>query len=296
MIDLEKAKELTKKQQEIKKLFIEEKLSVTEISSRLQISKASVCKHLNLIKKKLGIGKGPNRIIFNRLTNSDSPPYSPPESFKNISVRLHGLHFLVIPYWKSGQYEQLLKQKQNVIPSFYGWRIELNRENIEIVSLETTDFIGNDRYEAFALAFKSLNQCILRLENRLKIGILKNDYMNMKMVKMHIAVMKDGIAQSVQDNKRVMLFNKEGEAWFSWDMSKNEPEWEAIHSIDAKIDYDLVKKYIGDWKDNGPPTNTELLQLITKLALGMAAPHIQAQEFSQALEAEKVIWKKDYIG
>lgn len=293
---MKEPKSLTKKQEEIKQLYYDERMTMEQIASRLKISRAGVHYHVQAINKKLHLKSGKKRNYLQYLTSKESGGYNPGEGFKNVLVRIHGLHFVVIPYWMSDLYRRLYETKENVIPSFHGWRVELNRENIEIISLEETSFYGKDRYEALDGAFNELNKTIIRLENRLKIGIIKPDKMNMKMTKIHIATLRDGVATSVQDDRTIMLFNKEGQAWFAWDQSKDEPEWEAIHSMTAKMDYDTLQTYFGDFKENKPPTNTELLRLLAQMALGIAAPKIQEQENIKALEAERIYFRKDYIG
>lgn len=304
---MEKRKDLTLKQAEIRALYYEDGLTQENIAHRLKISKMAVCKHLKAIRKKQGLPKLKKTTRKNRFTKSESGAYNPPKSkpIENKSfVRLHGLHFVVVPYYISDFYRLLIRTKQNVIPFFHGWRIELNRENIEMISLEDSFWIGSRRFEAFASAFKDFNKCLIRLENRLKVGIIKQDYMNIRLCKQHIAVVKDGVSQSIDDEKGyVTLFNEEGEAWFTWDWSKDEPEWETIHPQDAKIDHDTCQKYFGDWKQNNPPTNSELFKLMSMMAVGfekmttmMTAPYLQNNENMEALRQTNIRFKTDYIG
>lgn len=303
MIDMVRSQEMTQKQDEIMGLYINQKLTVTQIACRLGIKKSSVCRHLKYIKQKLGIGNTQKNNYLQRLTKGESGGYNPPQRFKNLFIRLHALHFVIVPYHTSDFYKELIKNRQNVIPFFHGWRVELNRENIEIISLEDTFFVGKDRFEAFTAAFRDFNKLLLRLENRLKIGIIKNDYMNVRLVKQHIAVVRDGVAERIDDDKYITLFNKDGEAWFNWDLSKDEPEWETIHPRDAKLDHDQCQKYIGDWKDNNPPNNTELAKMMlnmmnnqTEVIKVIAAPHIQNQENLEAIKQTAIKFKTDYIG
>lgn len=268
---LKRSDKLTLKQAEIKRLYFEENLTVTAIANRLLIAKPTVSIHLRRIMKKERDLSPEKRIIYNRLTKSDSGIDSPPQNRLTNSgsyCHVHGLHFVVYPYYYSKKYSDLIKKRLNVISSFYGWRIELNKENIEVISLPNTRFIGIDRFEATAKAFNDFNKIISKLENRLYVRILKNDYMNIKLCKQHIATVKDGVALSLDKENVIVLYNREGEAWFMFDRSKDVPEWETVHALTARLDYDTVNRYIGDFL-NKPLTNSELTMRMGDLVTAM---------------------------
>jgi hypothetical protein len=81
----------------------------------------------------------------------------------------------------------------------------------------------------------------------------------------HLAEVNNGIAKELYLSKEyITIYGKDNKAWFKIDYSKRRyKEAETVHPRDFKRDAHIVfGKYLNDWRDNEPMTNSEVQQAI----------------------------------
>lgn len=180
--------------------------------------------------------------------------------------RLHGVEFHIIPLYFSRYYNK--EELKNKIFTYYGWTIRLYKESLEVYSGDFKDWRGESINRVTALMEQEFNRLLSRLENRLRIIIIKDQKLNIEQVNQHYAHVNNGIATELNKDKlAVTLYGQDGKARFKVDFSTALIELEGIHPETAKEDMRRVcEKQLNDWADNNPPTNSELANHIKKLA------------------------------
>ena len=187
--------------------------------------------------------------------------------YKKLSryIRLHGVEFNIAPYYKSNFYEKV-RQTTNVY-QIMDCTIRLYEDSIEVYTAEHHHFNGETVQRATSEMFIFFNKLLGKLENRLRIGIIKNDYCNIRIVNQHYAEVNNEVAKELDKDKiKLTIYGKDGRAWFKIDTSWNFNEAETIHPQMSKQDAQLVfERHLNDWRDNNPMTNSELQGAISNL-------------------------------
>jgi hypothetical protein len=235
--------------------------SPNKIAIRRGTSVQAVYKTINqLIEKKVLLPnwkKGLKKTYARALTKS-----------KNLKTfyRLHGVEFHIKPLFFSKLYDK--ERLKNTKFTFYNWTIRLYKESIEVYSGISQDWRAGSISRVTKLMEQDFNRIIQRLENRLKIIIVKNQKLNIREVNHHYSHVNNGIARNVdKEEKKLTIYGKDGKARFKIDTSHNLIELEGIHPDTAKKDMELVcEKHLNDWADNDPPTISEVMKAVYELA------------------------------
>jgi hypothetical protein len=138
------------------------------------------------------------------------------------------------------------------------------KDKLEIYQDKESSFTGNTIEQCFEKAINYFNDIIYKIEARYNISIVKEGYHNISIVNGHLAEVNNGIAKELYLSKEyITIYGKDGKAWFKIDYSKKQfKEAETVHPRDFKRDAQIVfGKYLNDWRDNEPMTNSELQQI-----------------------------------
>jgi transposase len=253
---------LSSGQQEILDAIIGEGLSPQQIAFKRGKSHQSIYKIVKILRRKGYLERLQTKRLQKHICTST-------DSSKNIKefFRLHGLEFHVVPFLglKADGFYQKVRERSNVLV-VSGCTVRLFAEVVEVYSGENVDFRGNSVNRVTRDAQVFFNRVFRKLEAQLHIGIVKDRLQNIKVVNSHYSHVSDGLAKDV-GSKKLVVVGLDGKVWFKVDNSLNLWEAETVHPVDAKIDAQLVfERHLNDWKENNPPTNSELLAYLTRVA------------------------------
>lgn len=178
------------------------------------------------------------------------PQIQPPRSLKKFKryIRLHAQEWNIKLLWKSDHYDQL--RIQGNLIDLDNNRIRLHNESLEIYSGK--DFSAEDELRATALSFQYWNKFFVRLENHLKILIIKNRVHNISLVNSHYAEVDNELAREYEKKKiQLNIYAVEdGKLWFKIDNSFDLHEAETLHPGTAKDDMTKVRAHFNDIRSN----------------------------------------------
>lgn len=285
----------SKKQSEIIDLYSNQFLTAKQISCRLKITIQYVYRIIKKMKEKGIINKAGEK-IGGGFNLSPHP------------LRLHAMQFVIKILWKDRRYFKIKKERGNIF-DFKGDTIKLNEGSVEVYSSKS--FFGVDPRQLFSEGVSFYNNFFRRLEEDLKVILIKPRSINIKLCQFHIAETQNEIAKDYEHRRGIRIHAQEdGKLWFLIDNSFNFHEMEFVHPKTALEDSEKVLKHVNDFRNNDPPTISEVMVIlkdavvITKeTAAGLnGIVHLMQAAFSIKKEEEyglgKVEKKKrpDYIG
>ena len=249
---------LTPKQDEILRLLTITGMTPRMIAKHYNTTVWAVYKIIKKLKEK-GVLEGGTIRGYKKQT----PP--PLNITSSRYFRLHGLHLKMKALSLSERYKKRIK-KMNIIEiggyktTFYpSGKIEINEPVGHSFNGETTDIALNRAMEQF-------NRIIKKIENDWLITIIKDRKCNIEIANGHLAEVENEIAKYSVENiyEKITIYGSDGRAWAKIDMSTKEPEFETISPSTFKPDMDVVQTYMNDWRENKPPTNSELMNIVAK--------------------------------
>jgi predicted DNA-binding protein YlxM (UPF0122 family) len=254
---------LTPKQKQILDIITTSNLTPKQIAQRRGITKQALYRILRELKKK--------GVLSKMFTKSNAPSntslYTKPKDLNTPKqgIRLHGEEFNIKILSQKPNYQKI-KAQGNII-KIDNNTIRLYNGSIEVYSGQS--FMGKDVQEANFKAIAYWNRLFIRLENLLNITILKDRKNNIKKVKEHYADINNEIATECEKtgDKLQIKDQKDNKVAYLVDNSWNLKEFESIHPQKAKQDMEKAEKHFHDWRNNNPPTNSEIMTLIKELAL-----------------------------
>jgi len=246
---------LTKTEREILHLISDEFLTVKKIAIRRGTSPQATYKTINNLKEKGVISNGL------KMVEKSQPTFKP----FNHGVRLHGQEFNIKLLFKNHRYKDILG-RSNVL-YVDGNTIRLYRNSLEVYSGQS--FFGDDVQNVTAKSFKYWNRFFARLENDLKVILIKPRYQNIRLVNAHYAEVNNELAKdcNVRADKIKVYATDDGKLWFLIDNSFNLHEAETLHPETSKDDMgEVVKPFFNDLRDNSPPTLSQMMVLFKESA------------------------------
>lgn len=245
---------LTKKEQEILTLLTTEFLTVKQVALRRQTSVQSVYK----IKKKLE-KKGVLTKQFKKVEKKRCG-FKP---FRALGVRLHGQEFNVKLLWKSPKYKEYIGK----LVYIDGNTVRCYRDSVEVYG--NVSFEGVDEQRATAESLKYWQRFFSLLESDLKVIVVKPRKNNIELVRAHYAEINNEMAREAEvSGEHIRIFAREdGKLWFVIDNSFNLFEAETQHRETSKRDMMIVRKHLNDWRDNDPPSSSELMSMLGEVVL-----------------------------
>lgn len=244
---------LTKTEQEVLYYLTKEFLTPKKIAIRRGRSVQAIYKTVNSLKKK-GVLKN-NYLEVENVECTFKP--------LNQKIRLHGQEFHINILWKNPQY----KEKIGSIIYIDGNTVRLYRDSIEVYSNKS--FYGDTANRATAESLNYWNRFFIRLENDLKVILVKPRKQNIRQVKAHYAEINNGLAKECNINAdKIRLYaTEDNKIWFTIDNSFNLDEAETQHTQTAKEDMqEVVAPFFNDLRDNKPPTLSQLMTVLNEMA------------------------------
>jgi len=238
---------LSDTQKEILYLISEDFLTIEQIANRRGTSQTAVYKIVKKLKNKGFLAmnfRGVKKIQPSTLTPSDK--------------RLHSQEWNIKILWQNHYYQN--KYKKSNTRFIDGHTIRLYRNSIEVYAGEGTSFFGETEQRATAKSLVYWERFFHKLEHEFKIILIKPRCENINLVSHHYGNIFCDFSKDCSKNKqRIRIYAREdGKLWFDMDNSFKFKEREHPHPETAKQDSELVSKHIDDWRNNNPPTNSEL--------------------------------------
>jgi DNA-binding MarR family transcriptional regulator len=178
-------------------------------------------------------------------------------------IRLHGQEWNIKLISKSEKYSQSKKRANTVIID--GNTIRLYNDSLEIYSGQS--FFEKDENRAFAASLAYWQAFLARLEHEFGAVLIKPRSQNISLVNQHFGETNSEMAKDAIERKQKFRIetDDDGKIWFSLDDSFNFKEMETLHPETSKPDMTKVRKQVNDWRNNDPPTNSELSININRL-------------------------------
>jgi len=238
---------ITKTEKEIYRLLIIENLTISQIVDRRKTSDKAVYKIIKNLQRKGIIKRG--KYTPNFLTDVLQTP-DQKKDFINLLFRYHGNEYNISILEKSQFYEKLRKRKNLIY--LEGNTIRLYEKSLEIYQNQSESFIGATVQEAVSKAQNYFTRLFWKLEDRLRITIIKGQGSRIKQVRGHLSEINNELAREY--NKRKLIFKvfgtKDNKLWFHIDNSFNLNEAEAVHGERHKEDMERVQQFFNDIRDN----------------------------------------------
>lgn len=260
---------LTPSEKELLHLISEEFLTPKQIAIRRKCKRRVVYKHLASLKKK-GVINAAYQVVhkFGGTCAPSSAPIPMQQHAKGGAVhekRLHGQEFNAGILYRDERY----KEKAGQIIFIDGNTVRCYRDSIEVYSGQS--FFADDIQKATAKSMEYWTRFFVRLENDLKVILVKPRAQNIKLVNQHYAEIGNELATDCEmKGDKIRIYAKEdGKLWFTIDNSFNLREAETLHPHTAKEDMGKVVKHFNDMRDNNPPTLSELMAIQQETAKGL---------------------------
>jgi len=243
---------LTKTEQEVYNLLTNDFLPIKKIALRRKTSRQAVHKIIKKLIKKGAINKD-----LKKVDNFQS------SGLTSTKIRLHGQEFNIKLLYKDHRYQKQYK-KSNII-FIDGNTIKLFRDSIELFINKS--FLADDVDKAFYNSLKYLNRLILRVENDLKVILLKNRSQNIKLVNMHISETNNELAKdhNIRGDKFKVYAKEDGKLWGLIDNSFNLNELETVHPETSKQDMTKIRNIFNNYRDNELPLPSEIYNMIHQI-------------------------------
>lgn len=251
---------LTLVEREVLHLLTEELLTIKKAALRRQTSVRNIQKIAKKLREK-GLLKGSSQSV--RLIDGSSEP-------TNLNgIRLHGEQWLI----KIIQRNDIYKEKIGKHIIIDGNTIRLHRDVICIYS--TQSFFGSDTWASTAKSIDYWNTFFVKLENELKLMLVKPRTQNIERVKAEYAQIRNGLAiQCEREAEKIRIRTREdGKVWFTIDNSFNLREAETQHHETSQMDMqNVVEPQFNDLRDYAritgemPPVPSQILSMLYEQA------------------------------
>jgi hypothetical protein len=155
------------------------------------------------------------------------------------------------------------------------------------------EFSHEDKNEAIRKASLEFNKVLETLQDRLGFEAIKDKKHGIKLLKHHLAYTNAPEWEHVTEEKVFITYKGEdGKIWLQYDRSKGVKEREYVHNETAVDDSDALEKFFTDFKDNRPPTNTELATQ-QKWVVDVLARYATQMELHLKVQREQLATNKE---
>lgn len=244
-------------------------LTPQEIAQRRKTSVRAVYKVIAKLKEKGMFDTALNPVNLSRSTE----PFSEPLRRQQ---RLHGQEWNIKIIKKSEKYARSRKRANTTYLD--GNTLRLYSDSIEIYSGQS--FFERDEQRATALSLAYWERFFARLEHEYGVILVKPRAQNINLVNQHYGETNSEMAKDALKKKEKISIKTtdDGKIWFEIDNSWNMKEMETKHPETAKHDMTKVQKQVNCWRDDDPPTQSELA---TSLQGVINTVSMQAQNIDQ---------------
>ena len=246
---------LTPKQKDILTILTTTSLTPKQIAQRRGVSRQAIYKIITSLNKK--------GLLSKRLSISNAPSKPPLKTpYISSGIRLHAEEYNIQLLSKTLKYD-IQRTKGNII-YLDNNTIRLYNKSIEVYSGQS--FLGKDVREANTKSRAYWLRFWFKLENLLNIQIIKERKANIKLVKSHYSDVHNEIAKECEKSKEKIKIKaqEDNKTAYEIDNSYNLHEFEALHPETSQQDMIKAEKHFQDWRNNNPPTNTEIMGIIAE--------------------------------
>lgn len=190
-------------------------------------------------------------------------------------IRFHGLEFNIKLLFKDKRY-RAIREGCNVL-EVDGNTIRLFRDAIEVYINKSfyADKVEDARKKGFNYAYWLFS----RLEQDLKVLLVKDRVQNVKLVKQHFAEVNNELAKDLNVKKeKLSIRGNDGKVWLLVDNSLNLHELETLHPELAEEDMNIIKPFFDDLRRNPAVKISDILKVIHESA-------VQTKETSAGLQS-----------
>jgi len=289
-------------QREILRLYTEEFLTARQIAIRRNCHVSAVYKILGKLRKRGLLSRVPKggRMGVEKSGTTFRP--------RQRLIRLHGQQFHIKILHSDKRYLKVLNSCNRL--DVDGNTVMLYPDSVEVYG--KNDFYSEDVDKATAKSMDYWTRFFYRLENDLKILIVKSRSQNIKVVSSHYAEVENELARDCNIKaERIKVFARDdGKLWFLIDNSLNLNEAETVHPGTAKSDMgEVIKPFFNDLREFGlrggvPPTLSQLMSLVAEVvavnketASGLnALVNLQSPQEDKIFDVNNLGGKPDYLG
>ena len=245
-------------QTEVLHLLTKEFKTPKEVAVSRKTSEKAVYNIIQKLKDK-GLLTGSS---YRGFKSTDGVPMGGVQKYDKHFVRLHAQEFNVRILEQGDFYKKVLMSGNLMPVDKQG--VRLYRDSLEVYAYKGFDFTGQDEDEASSKSIRYWSRFFHKLENRLRIVVVKDGYCNIRQVKGEFADVNNEIAgeYNVRKAKLRIFASEDGKLAFEVDESWNVGELESKHGSTAKQDIYKARKQLTDWRDNDPPTLTEVMGVL----------------------------------
>jgi hypothetical protein len=270
---------ISSNQKKILDYILLNKYSIKRIARIEDKSRQAIYKTVNKLIKKGFLIRGLNNELKNRGVDKTGGGLQTTKE-----LRLHNVQININIIKTSKKYLNIYKKSNKM--SFSNCTLMLYEDKIIVYTKEGLSFWGDTSDEAYKQAIRFFETLYLKIENRLYIIIDKDQYINKKWVRQHIAKTNDEAAKKSNEAKDpiVILDKDDGKQAIITDNSFNLNELEAIHPKNAKLHIDRYKNHIDDIINNNPLNNSQITSRINDLIELAAIERDNNKEINQTLK------------
>lgn len=272
---VDKDKKLTQLQAEILSLITKEFATQKQIASRRKTSVRAVAKIVTKLRNKgylkkgyekgSGIGGGSSCTIYKGLQ------------------RLHNQQFVIKILEESVKYEEMRKKSNTVL--LQDQTIKLHEGKIEVYSSKS--FFGKTAREAEEKSWDFWWRFFIKLENLLKVNLVRDGKMNVRQVRGHVGAIDSEIAKDYEEKrKQLRVKGKDGVYWALTDNSFKLHELEMIHPERHVEDMDdVIAPRLNDWRNHPEtPLPSEFYQMLLKIGNVQSVEVTKMGNYAQHIE------------
>jgi DNA-binding CsgD family transcriptional regulator len=257
--NIAKKKKLTKTESEVLHLLHIECLTPVQIAKRRKVSKSSVSRSIRKLKE-----KGFFNVGLKRLTHGGVGMSSP---IKEHPFRLHGQRFYIEILDKTEAFLKKINKIGKRIEFIEGNYVTYNENFIQIMAKK--DFWAETPLEAETQSLEYWTKFILKLEQKLKIVLLKDSYENIRYSKSgEFAETNNELARDFNNRKDKLQIRgtEDNKVWLIIDNSFNLNEMETTHSKFSMDDSIKVTDHFNDIRDFPVMRPKEISQIVGEIS------------------------------
>lgn len=280
---------LTPAERDVLGLLTKRFMTPKKIAVRRKCSQQAVSKIISSLRKKGALKHGCDRVVESRPTPQPSQPSFPVESHL---IRLHGMEFNVKILDSSVYYSKILKKCNKVVVD--GCTVRLYKSSVEVYGTDKS-FFGETPQMASSRAFAFWDRFFVRLENDLRVVLVKSRCQNIRLVSQHFSETANEFAVECERNKeRIKVHTRDdGKLWFTIDNSFNLHEAETLHPKTSKRDMeDVVQPHFNDLRDN----ESFLPSQVTQVLHDISVQNKRALEMFEALARSQINASDQFAG